>query len=641
VGGVVTTADNSGILILQTASTNALTISAAQGVTLASTLGVTGATTITSASATSLAVGLNGATNPAFTIDSSTASQVAGFKITGAVTGGTVALVATDSSSNTSLTINGKGSGTIGIGSVSTGAVTITPATTITGAATLSSTLGVTGATTLSSTLAVTGITTVAAGSAALHSIISTTGTADTGQWFPAADTIAYSTAGTERVRVTSGGNVGIGTTAPSTTLQVNGTATATTFAGAGTSLTGTAASLTAGNATTAAALTNGGTLNTPGSGTLTNCTFPTLNQNTTGSSASCTGNAATATLAGNSTLAGGLAIETARNNNANRIVRTDGSGYIQCGYINSSNGNEGNNSNPSRVWGTNGGDDYLRSYLTSALSVGRAATITQYPNRTDGAWYQAVWSNAASGDLNIYSTNNVKIYSGGYGAIGFAGAAWYLEGNPSYGLSTNTGLYVTSNLYAPRMYDVNNTGYYCDPAGDGEFNTLSITGSGGISYPGFANWLGVGANQIGFGWNGNVYVGVDNAVYFQVSVVSDRRLKTDIIECDNVTDLLNQIRVIEYSFVNNVPLMRNADSLRHTGVLADEIYKLIPEVVCGEENGLNSDGNPRYQSVNYAGLTPFLTKGFQEHDLIIKAQRDQIETMQAQIDALIKKVGI
>jgi hypothetical protein len=105
-------------------------------VAISSTLG-SAADTITSASATALAVGLNGATNPAFVVDASTASQAAGLSVKGAATGGTVALVAIDSGSNTNLTINAKGTGTIGIGSVSTGAVTITPATTITGALTL------------------------------------------------------------------------------------------------------------------------------------------------------------------------------------------------------------------------------------------------------------------------------------------------------------------------------------------------------------------------------------------------------------------------------------------------------------------------------------------------------------------------
>ena len=123
--------------------TNKFTVAAASGnTTVAGTLAATGALTaaagtFTSASATSLAVGLNGATNPAFTVDSSTGSQVAGLKVTGAATAGTVAVVVTDSGANASLTLNAKGSGTIGIGSVSTGAVTITPATTITGVATL------------------------------------------------------------------------------------------------------------------------------------------------------------------------------------------------------------------------------------------------------------------------------------------------------------------------------------------------------------------------------------------------------------------------------------------------------------------------------------------------------------------------
>jgi len=79
------------------------------------------------------------------------------------------------------------------------------------------------------------------------------------------------------------------------------------------------------------------------------------------------------ATSAGNSDTTDGLHVHSGRNNEANKIVRTDASGYIQAGYINSSSGDEANNSSPARVWGTNGTDSYLRTYNTGALSVNYA----------------------------------------------------------------------------------------------------------------------------------------------------------------------------------------------------------------------------------------------------------------------------
>lgn len=86
-------------------------------------------------------------------------------------------------------------------------------------------------------------------------------------------------------------------------------------------------------------------------------------------------GNANTATNATNAGMIAGLSVHSGRNNEANKIVRTDGNGYLQVGYINSSSGHEKNASNPTYVWGSNSSDSYLRSYQTSSLSVNYATT--------------------------------------------------------------------------------------------------------------------------------------------------------------------------------------------------------------------------------------------------------------------------
>ena len=95
----------------------------------ASTLSLTGLT-ITSTSANALAVGPAGTTNPSFNVDASTTSAATGFNIKSAAAGGGVALSAISSGTNENLTLNAKGSGTITIGGVSTGAVIATTAIT-------------------------------------------------------------------------------------------------------------------------------------------------------------------------------------------------------------------------------------------------------------------------------------------------------------------------------------------------------------------------------------------------------------------------------------------------------------------------------------------------------------------------------
>ena len=92
-----------------------------------------------------------------------------------------------------------------------TGTVTI-PTLAVTGTATIptlavTGTSTMTGAVSVSTTLGVTGVTTVQAGTAALPAI-TTTGDTNTGIFFPAADTIAFSEGGVEAMRLDSSANL-------------------------------------------------------------------------------------------------------------------------------------------------------------------------------------------------------------------------------------------------------------------------------------------------------------------------------------------------------------------------------------------------------------------------------------------------
>jgi hypothetical protein len=308
----------------------------------------------------------------------------------------------------------------------------------------------------------------------------------------------------------------------------------------------------------------------------------------------------------GNAVTAGGLAVATGTNNLANQIVRTDANGYIQAGYLNSGSGNEGNASSPARVWGTNGSDSYLRTYLTTSLVAGTAT------NTSGGT----VNGNVL-GVSNTTSTN-------GYGISLYNGA---VAGQPTYGIffggTATFGTYgnVTADWATYFTMDSTaNRGWVFRDTTNG--NKASISNLGDLTL----------ARSLGVGTPGSGTAGQIRATGSITASYSDKRLKTDIEVIDNALDKVNQLTGITFNqneVADNLGLLEKE---RQVGVFAQDVLKVLPEAVKSapfdmDENN-NSKSGENYLTVQYERLIPLLIQS-------IKELNNQVEDLKTEIKEL------
>jgi hypothetical protein len=169
---------------------------------------------ITGGSITGVALSGNTLTNPVIT--------------GGSINNTTVGATTRSTGAFTTLASNGATTFTAGTASTSTttGTAVITGGLGVSGRINAANFDGIVGANTAAAgnftTLGATGVATFSAGTVSAPAI-TTTGDTNTGIYFPAADTIAFTEGGTEAMRITSDGRLGIGTSSPTATLEVLG----------------------------------------------------------------------------------------------------------------------------------------------------------------------------------------------------------------------------------------------------------------------------------------------------------------------------------------------------------------------------------------------------------------------------------
>jgi hypothetical protein len=209
-----------------------------------------------------------------------------------------------------------------------------------------------------------------------------------------------------------------------------------------------------------------------------------------------------------------------------------------------------------------------------------------------------------------------------GTGALVFATSPTLVTpalGTPASGnLSNCTGLPIVAGTTGTLSVARGGTGVV-NSVGTGSYFMLNgsptVDGTG-IGYPDSATAGGFNDNQMAFGFLGSdAYVSIDNNTAGVFFTTSDYRIKKDVRTLSsNATYITNAIRVVDYEVLELDGTQRpEAVGVRRAGVIAHEIQALIPNAASGTKDAVNANGSPRYQSVNYDAVVPFLIKTIQE----------------------------
>ena len=437
------------------------------------------------------------------------------------------------------------------------------------------------------------------------------TGDLDTGIWSPAANTVAFSTGGSERMRIDGSGNVGIGTTTPRANLSIgtaNSTATVTRSLHLGYS----AADFCGYR------ITNVCNAAAQAAGTLT------IQRGTTAAwvddiTITNTGNVSVNGVfaAGNTTLSGTIATPLGTNAAPSYTFTGDlntgmwspaadtiafSTGGIERARIRN-NGLFGINVDAGAMLHARGVASDTMALIAQFDVLGVTAPADSHglylSADSNTNIVQLASTGASAGGFTFLSGNSERVRIAAAGSVGIGNNA------PAYLLHVQGTGFATGDFRAPTFVDSDNTAFYFDGAATSVANNVQIT------------TLGVGTAASGT--TGEIRATNNITAYY-----SDDRLKTRI---SNIDDALNKVLSLNgfYYEANEVAQAFGYEKKKEVGISAQEVQRVLPEIV------VPAPIDENYLTVRYEKMIPLLIEA-------IKQQQEHINKLESKLNSFMDK---
>jgi len=398
---------------------------------------------------------------------------------------------------------------------------------------------------------------------------ITTTGDTNTGIYFPAADTIAFTEGGVESMRITDAGNVGIGTASPATKLTVAGSsAILGQFVSSDTAI-----YIQMDNST------GSGYLGTTGN-TLLFLTSVTGTERMRITSTGLVG-VGTSTPTNNLQVAGGIsATSNSPAFQASAAIMDFSAStarFTATGADNSTQGTLTFNTSTA-----NAGTFNERMRITSAgnVGIGTSSPTVQLELYKDSA-------GGGGGDYPNLRLNNAN-------AAGYSGLYFYNDATQKAALEMKNDVgalqFYTGNSERMRITDAGEV-YIAGTADQGAYN-LQCNGTGV--------------------WGAGAYVNG-----------SDARIKENIAPINSGLDVVAKLNPVTYRYKQDW----SKDQSIQTGFIAQELLTALEGQVYVD--GVVQQGG-EYMSVAYQNIIPILTKAIQELKATVDAQAAQIAALES-----------